>query len=129
LPFKTAQPHNAIRISWCTNYADAQAQAIAEKKHILLDVNAPYCTICSAIEGKFFCNESVCSALGNCVPVQINAADSSVERHEALKKKYNIIGAPTLILIDPATGEELARWGSELYDATIEEFVNQLNKH
>lgn len=119
---------DSVRISWCTNYADAQTQALAEKKHILLEVNAPYCTICSAIEGKFFCEDAVCSALGSCVPVQINGADNSIEAHEELKKKYNIIGAPTLILINPETGEELARWGSELYDATIEEFVDQLKK-
>jgi thiol:disulfide interchange protein DsbD len=126
-PFTPAH-RDGVRISWCTSYTDAHAQALAEKKHILLDVNAPYCTICSAIEGKFFCEDAVCSALGNCVPIQINGADTSIEAHEELKKKYNIIGAPTLILINPETGEEVARWGSELYDATIEEFVDQLNK-
>lgn len=127
MPFEKTD-HEGVRISWCTNYTDAQAQALAEKKAILLDVNAPYCTICSAIEGKFFCEDAVCSALGNCVPVKINGADTSIEAHEELKKRYNIIGAPTLILIDPETGKELARWGSELYDATIEQFVDQLNK-
>jgi len=121
--------HKGIRIAWCKNYADAHAQAVAENKRILLEVNAPYCTICSAIENKFFCEESVCSALGNCIPVQINGADTSVTAHEELKKKYNIIGAPTLILIDPKTGAEISRWGSELYDATVEEFVTQLNRH
>lgn len=121
--------HEGIRIAWCTNYADAHTQAVAEKKNILVDVNAPYCTICTAIEGKFFCEEDVCTALGNCVPVKINGADSSIDAHEELKKKYKIVGAPTLLLINPETGEELARWGSELYDATIEEFVDQLNKY
>jgi len=120
---------NGIRIAWCTNYPEAHAQALAEKKNILIDVNAPYCTICTAIEGKFFCEEDVCTALGNCVPVKINGADSSIEAHEELKKKYKIVGAPTLILINPETGEELARWGSELYDASVEEFAEQLKRH
>lgn len=124
-----AHAHEGIRIAWCTNYTDAHTQAVAEKKNILIDVNAPYCTICSAIEGKFFCEKSVCSALGNCIPVQINGADNSIEAHEELKKKYKIVGAPTLLLINPETGEEIARWGSELYDATIEEFVDQLNRY
>lgn len=118
-----------IRIAWCKNYTSAHTQAIAEKKNILIDVNAPYCTICSAIEGKFFCEEAVCSALGNCVPVQINGADNSIPEHEVLKKKYKIVGAPTLLLINPETGEELARWGSELYDASIEEFAEQLRQY
>ncbi len=127
--YQEAHAHDGIRIAWCTNYTDAHTQAITEKKNVLIDVNAPYCTICSAIEGKFFCEESVCSALGNCVPVQINGADNSVEAHEELKKKYKIVGAPTLLLINPDTGKEIARWGSELYDATVEEFVDQLNKY
>ena len=127
--YPSAAKHEEMRIAWCTQYGDAHKQALAEKKNILVEVIAPYCSICSAIEGKFFCEKSVCSALGNCIPVQINGADTSVEAHEELKKKYKIIGAPTLILINPETGEELVRWGSELYDATIEEFVEQLNKY
>lgn len=125
----THTPHEGVRVAWCNNYTEAHAQAVAEKKHILLEVNAPYCTICSAIEHKFFCEEKVCSALGNCVPVQINGADTSSEAHEELKKKYHIIGAPTLLLIDPETGAEVARWGSELYDTTVEDFAQQLNRY
>jgi thiol:disulfide interchange protein DsbD len=129
MPHRAAVDDNGIRIAWCTNYPEAHAQALAEKKNILIDVNAPYCTICTAIEGKFFCEENVCNALGNCVPVKINGADTSLEAHEELKKKYKIIGAPTLLLINPETDEELARWGSELYDASIEEFVEQLKRY
>jgi thiol:disulfide interchange protein DsbD len=130
MPHRAAMGNNnGIRIAWCTNYPEAHAQALAEKKNILIDVNAPYCTICTAIEGKFFCEENVCNALGNCVPVKINGADSSITAHEELKKKYKIIGAPTLLLINPETGEELARWGSELYDASVEEFAEQLKRY
>src|SRR5438477_11944055 len=106
MPHRAAMGNNkSIRIAWCTNYSEAHAQALAEKKNILVDVNAPYCSICTAIEGKFFCEEDVCTALGTCVPVKINGADSSIEAHEELKKKYKIIGAPTLLLINPETGE------------------------
>lgn len=129
LPQREALQDTGIRIAWCNNYTEAHAQALAENKKILVDVNTPLCTICTAIEGKFFCEENVCNALGNCVPVKINGADTSIEAHEELKKKYKIIGAPTLLLIDPATGKELARWGSELYDATLEEFVDQLSQY
>jgi thiol:disulfide interchange protein len=108
LPQREALQDMGIRIAWCNNYTEAHAQALAENKKILVDVNTPLCTICTAIEGKFFCEENVCNALGNCVPVKINGADTSIEAHEELKKKYKIIGAPTLLLIDPATGKELA---------------------
>lgn len=127
--FKSPEHKEGIRIAWCTQYAEAEKQALAEKKNILIEVNAPYCTICSAIEGKFFCEEAVCSALGTCIPLQINGADNSVEVHEELKKKYKIVGAPTLLLVNPETGEELARWGSELYDASVDEFVAQLQRY
>ena len=127
--FKPHTDKEGIRIAWCTHYPDAHQQALTENKNLLIEVNAPYCSICTAIEGKFFCEKSVCSAVGNCIPVQINGADSSIEAHEKLKKQYNIIGAPTLLLIDPKTGQELARWGSELYDATVDAFVEQLNRH
>jgi thioredoxin:protein disulfide reductase len=112
---------------WLHEFDDAKTEALAQQKKILLDVSAPYCTICTAIDKKFFCNEFVQEiCLAHAVPVQINGADDTHQTHMNLQRSLHIIGAPTLVLLDPITGTELKRWGAELYDKTTQEFVREL---
>lgn len=112
---------------WLYDYNDAHAQAQKEHKKVLVDVTTPCCTICKAIDKKFFANQNVQSIINqHYVPVKINGADNAHEAHMNLQKHYAIIGAPTLLIIDSVTGKEIKRWGTELYDYSIDEYINEL---
>jgi len=134
LCFKSYQASNPIDIEiitplWLTDYNQAQTRAQQEQKKILLDVSAPFCTICKAIDNKLFTDKQVCQALNTVVPVKIDCSDRSNKNYHTLQKKYAIMGAPTFILIDPTTEKEIKRWGSELYDVTTQDFITELKQY
>ena len=95
----------------------------------MLDISAPFCTICKKIDSKLFADQQVHQALNAVVPVKIDCSDSSNKTYHALQKKYTILGAPTFILIDPTTEKEVKRWGSELYDVSTQDFIADLKKY
>jgi len=113
--------------AWMTEYQEALSVARAQHKKILLDVVSPYCSMCKAIDKKIFCDQKVIAALDMVVPLKIDGSDTSNGIHEELKKRFNIIGVPTFIIIDPEQDEiEVCRWTSDLYDLAPEEFVRIL---
>lgn len=118
-----ASPANPI---WICDYQDGLARAQQEKKLVLLDISAPYCSICKAIERKHFADSGVQEALAQFITIKIDDIEKD-ECTKALQTAFHILGAPTLILFDPATNREIKRWGGELYDLSPIEFVRELS--
>ncbi len=127
LAFKTTtQAYNENSSVWLHDYNQALALAHKEHKKILLDISAPYCSICKAIDKKIFADTKVIRALNQLVPVKIEDIEAD-ETTLALKDKFHVMGAPTIVLYDPEQDTELTRWGSELYDTAIETFLQGLS--
>jgi len=113
-------------VRWLTEYQEALTVARAQKKKILIDVTSPYCSMCKAVEKKIFCDKQVVAEIDLVVPLKIDESDHT-DTIEDLKKRHNILRAPTFIIIDPEDDElEMCRWTSDLYDLDPEEFVNIL---
>ncbi len=110
---------------WLDDYEQACVLACKEHKKVLLDIGAPCCSMCSAIDKKIFGHQTVTEKLKTVIPVRIRDIEAT-EQTQAIQKRYKVIGAPTILLIDPETKDELKRWGSELYDTDVDEFVKQL---
>lgn len=115
--------HNAL---WLTNYTDALEQAQKNDAYIFVDITAPYCSICAAIEQKLFTNNQVIDALQQLIPVQIDSSDTTHAVHMDLLKKFDVFGVPTFLLIDPKTETIAKRWGGELYDTSAQAFIAEL---
>ena len=106
---------------WLHDYGQALIIAKQQNKKILLEVTGPFCSICRAIDKKILCNEQVCTEIQNFVPVKIE----NIEQNEttlALQKKFNILGVPTLLVINPEDETMCTRWGGELYESSPEQF-------
>ncbi|TET33347.1 hypothetical protein E3J61_04230 [Candidatus Dependentiae bacterium] len=110
---------------WLEDYEQACEIACKEKKKLLIDISAPFCSMCTAVNKKVLQCSAVTEKLNNVVPLHIGDIEAT-ESTRALQKKYKVMGAPTILLIDPETKEEIKRWGSELYDADVEEFAREL---
>ncbi len=123
----TMQKNECQDDTFCfSDFDQAQIAAKLEHKPLLIKISAPYCSICKAIDKKIFAHHDVKSALKN-TAITIHVADIEAnERLLSLKEKFNVIGAPTIILYDPATDTELKRWGSELYDQTPVTFIHEI---
>ena len=110
---------------WIHDYTHAIALAKAEGKKLFIDISAPYCSICKAIDKKIFSHERVQQKLAEFVTVKIEDIEAD-ETTQALQKRFSVLGAPTILVYDPEQDQELKRWGGELYDLSPDQFIEIL---
>jgi thioredoxin:protein disulfide reductase len=123
--------YNPLQIgsaSWYHDYDHALAHAQQTGKYLFVDLTAPYCSICTAIDKKLFTNQTVLNELDQLVPVKIDISDTSNSVHATVQKQFTIVGVPAFLIVDPATQQVVQRWGGELYDMTAEEFIENIQK-
>lgn len=133
LGFKTYQEIAFTKIeknkNWCTDDKVALQIAQQEKKKLFIDIGAEFCTICKAIDNGLLADPSVQEAMNKFVNLKIDGSDCPKHVLEGIVQKYEVVGFPTYLLIDPDTGDLLARWGSELYDLSPQEFIKLIEKY
>jgi thiol-disulfide isomerase/thioredoxin len=81
----------------------ALVEAGRSQSRMLLDFEAVWCGPCHTMDQLVFTAQSVVTAAGGTIAVKIDG-----DVHPDLKKKYNVDGYPTLILLD-SHGKELRR--------------------
>ncbi len=114
---------------WTENYTCAREEARHDNKKLLLKVEAPCCSMCTAIDKKFFRNADIIKTLEQSyVPVHIDGSDTTDPVIQDVVQKFNIVGFPTIILIDPIDEVAIKTWASELYDYSIEQFDDVLKQ-
>lgn len=104
--------------NWQTDLPKAQAQAAKEKKMVLLDfTGSDWCGWCIKLNKEVFSQtEFLDYAKANLVLVEVdfpNKKKLSAEQkkaNDALAKKYNIQGYPTIIVLD-GEGKKLGELG------------------
>lgn len=112
---------------WVADIKEAQQQAVCAQKKMFLDMSAPYCGICRAIESSLLQHPAVEKELAaHFVTVKLD--DPNDAEYVVTQKKYDIKGVPALLVIDPATETVLARWGSELYGTESTVFIGELQR-
>jgi thioredoxin-related protein len=97
------------KLDWKTDLTKAQEQAKKEKKLILLDfTGSDWCGWCIKLNHDTFSKPEWASyAKTNLVLVEVDfprakeQSDSLKKANEALQKKYNVEGFPTIIVIKP----------------------------
>jgi thioredoxin:protein disulfide reductase len=114
-----------ILVQWRSSYQKALQEALHKKTLLLIDIGAPYCSICKAIERCILNDPIVASNVNRMIPVNIDAAQSP--DYEYLNKKFTIIGVPTILIIEPTHEREVYRWGAEIYSQTKQQVVTTIN--
>ena len=111
---------------WHTDYSEARQEARLSKKKLLIDVGAPCCSICHAIDTRIFQNTLVKKIVTTMmVPLKIDGSDSS-ESICTILKTYQVVGFPTILVVDPNDEKIIQQWGAELYNADPISFANEL---
>lgn len=110
---------------WMYDYNQAIVQAKANGKKLLIDISAPYCSICKAIDKKIFSDAKVQQKLTEFVSVKIDDIEAD-ETTQAIQKRFAVLGAPTILVYDPEHDQELKRWGGELYELSPDQFIETL---
>lgn len=99
---------------WQTYSDEALSLALQNKKPVLIDFWADWCGACLELEKNTFHHPLFLSAAADFVLLKFDATNDS-EKLRELKKKYEIVGLPTLIFYD--------KTGTYRKDLTITEFV------
>jgi protein disulfide-isomerase len=109
---------SAGELPWVTDLPKAQAKAKAENKLVMIDfTGSDWCGWCIKLNKEVFSTpEFVSWAEKNIVPVEIDFPRSKPQSAElkktndALQKKYNIEGYPTIIVLN-GDGKKLGELG------------------
>jgi protein disulfide-isomerase len=106
----------ADQLQWVTDLPKAQAQAKSENKLVYIDFNgSDWCAPCKQLRGVLSSSKAFAGyAKTNLVLVDIDfpqrkeQSEQLKSANEALSKKYNIEGFPTVIVLN-GDGKELKR--------------------
>ena len=113
--------------NWLTDYEAAVKIAYSKNQKLIIDFGADWCSICKAIDKHVLNDKQVKPILQKFILLKVDATDQDSEPYVTLKNKYQILGVPTILVIDPNNQSLLKRWGSELYDLPKAEFIHELN--
>ncbi len=112
--------------TWKTDYETVAQEARFKNKLVFIDIGAPFCSICKAIDKTLFASESVRGAIDTiAVPVKIDGSNSA---NAKIIERYRVLGFPTILLINPESQEVIKQWGPELYGKSEQEFIDELRK-
>lgn len=113
------------QLPWQKYSDELLEKALAEKKPILIDFWADWCGACHELEERTFPDARIQAAGLKFALLKVDATEDSPELGK-LKRKYGVLGLPTMIFYDP-TGRvrsELTVTGFEDADS----FIQKMNK-
>ncbi len=93
---------NAASIAWVNTQTTADidaafSRAIAEKKPVFLFWTAAWCPPCNHVKSTIFTREDFVAKSRAFVPVYV---DGDTPSGQALGKRFNVSGYPTMVLLD-----------------------------
>lgn len=110
---------------WNNDYHAAREHAQKNNKKMFVDIGAPYCSICKSIDTKLLQAPMVeTHLLDHFVLVKVNGGDAN---NDPILQKFHVVGFPTILLINSETEAVIKRWGPELNEVSVEEFIKALN--
>lgn len=95
--------------NWMASETEGRAKALAEGKPVLIDFGATWCTACKELEHKTFPDPAVKAEAPKFVSIHIDATDDELPETKRLSEKYQVVGLPTVIMLDKA-GNEVIRF-------------------
>lgn len=97
----------ASRVTTPEQLDAAVSTARAGGKPILIDFTADWCVTCKEIERNVFADPDVQTRLKNLAFIQADVTDYT-EASRALMQRFSVVGPPTILFVDPGTGQEIA---------------------
>ena len=101
-------PSNKKSIGWQPYKPEIVTTSISGSKGMIIDFYADWCIPCKELDANTFSDERVIALAGNFVTLKADMTKSLSPDVETLKNKYNIVGVPTVLIID-SKGKEVQR--------------------
>lgn len=117
-------PSDSESIKWEKYSESAYSDALAVKKPVILDFYADWCIPCKELDAMTFTDPEVIKAASSFASFKADMTKSLSPEVEALRKKFGIIGVPTVIILN-SSGQEVTRITGFV---PPEEFIKLLQK-
>jgi thiol:disulfide interchange protein DsbD len=91
-----------------TTFDAAMATARATGKPVLLDFSANWCIECKIIDRNVLGNKTVRERMHDVVLIRADVSNYN-DDSRALMQRFNVVGPPTMIFLDPQAGQEIPR--------------------
>lgn len=93
---------------WLADEALGRALARRTGKPMLINFDAAWCAACREMDRDTFPSPDVQAALRKVVAVSVDVTDDEAPEGARLRKKYGVVGLPTLVILD-RNGKEVGR--------------------
>ncbi len=95
--------------AWEHSEKAAYERAQREKRPLMIDFTADWCGACKEFAKHTFADPRVMEKGANFVPLKFDATNDDDPQVDEVKKKYNVVGLPTVVVFDSA-GKERVRF-------------------
>jgi thiol:disulfide interchange protein DsbD len=101
-------PSNKKSIEWQHYKPEIVSASLSGSKGMIIDFYADWCIPCKELDANTFSDDRVIAFTKNFVTLKADMTKSLSPEVDALRNKYNIVGVPTVLLID-SKGKEVQR--------------------
>lgn len=115
-------PDKKESISWQHYETNVIPASFTDKKGVIIDFYADWCIPCKELDAMTFSNPAVIKESENFYTYKADMTKSLSPEVEKLRNKYNVVGVPTVLIIN-SEGEEVERITGFL---SPEEFLKKL---
>lgn len=97
-------PSEKKSIDWI-KYSDSELVKASEKKGVIIDFYADWCIPCKELDAITFSDEKVIELSKDFLNLKADMTKSLSPEVEQLRNKYNIVGVPTVLILDSKLNE------------------------
>jgi thiol:disulfide interchange protein DsbD len=116
-------PSNKNSIGWQHYKPEIAPVSLSGSKGMIIDFYADWCIPCKELDANTFSDERVIAIANSFVTLKADMTKSLSPDVEALRNKYNIVGVPTVLILD-SKGKEVQRLTGFV---NADEFIKLLN--